>query len=70
MGHSIAYVKHPISAEAKAEIRAKGLRIIDARFAPDGAEIYGETPLLDQVDKPAPAKRGRPKKVTNADTDN
>ena len=64
MGHSIAYVKHPISAEAKAEIRAKGLRIIDARFAPDGAEIYGDEP----VKKPAPSKRGRPKKVKNADT--
>ena len=66
MGHSTAYVKHPVTPEQKASIRAKGLRIIDAKFAPAGADIYGEEP----VKKPAPSKRGRPKKVKNADTDN
>ncbi|WP_353338576.1 hypothetical protein [Pelagimonas sp. KU-00592-HH] len=35
----IAYVKHPITTAQKKEICAKGLRIIDARFAPEGADI-------------------------------
>ena len=30
----IHYEKHPVSAERKAELRAQGLRIIDAKFAP------------------------------------
>ena len=30
----IHYEPHPVSRERKAELRAKGLRIIDARFAP------------------------------------
>lgn len=38
----IAYVKHPVSAKTKAELVAKGFRIIDARFKPKGAdEIEG-----------------------------
>lgn len=31
----IAYEPHPVSAERKAELRAAGLKIVDARFAPD-----------------------------------
>ena len=34
----IHYEPHPVTNERKAELRAKGLRIIDARFAPDGYE--------------------------------
>lgn len=30
----IAYEPHPVSAERKAELRAAGLKIVDARFAP------------------------------------
>lgn len=30
----IKYVKHPVSKELKAELRAQGYTIIDARFAP------------------------------------
>lgn len=30
----IAYEPHPVSAERKAELRAKGFRIIDAQFKP------------------------------------
>lgn len=30
----IHYEPHPVSRERKAELRAKGLKIIDARFAP------------------------------------
>ena len=63
MKHPIAYVKHPVSAETKAEIRAKGLRIIDAKFAPKGAPIYGKETLEEtQAEEVKPKKRGRPKK--------
>lgn len=30
----IAYEPHPVSAERKAELRAKGFKIIDVRFKP------------------------------------
>lgn len=33
----IHYEPHPVSPERKAELRAKGLRIVDARFAPKDA---------------------------------
>jgi len=32
----IAYEPHPVSSERKAELRAQGFKILDARFAPDG----------------------------------
>lgn len=32
------YEKHPVSPERKAELRAKGYKIIDARFAPGKQE--------------------------------
>ena len=35
MTEKIAYEKHPVSPERKAELRAKGYKIIDARFDPD-----------------------------------
>lgn len=31
---NVIYEPHPVSRERKAELRAKGLKIIDARFAP------------------------------------
>lgn len=31
----IAYEKHPVSPERKAELRAQGMKIIDARFKPN-----------------------------------
>lgn len=31
----IAYLKHPVTPERKAEFRGKGFTIIDARFEPD-----------------------------------
>lgn len=31
---TVYYEKHPITAERKAELRAKGYRILDAKFAP------------------------------------
>lgn len=38
----IAYTIHPVSAELKAELRGKGFKIIDARFARDGDEIFNK----------------------------
>lgn len=38
MSEKIVYEKHPVSPERKAELRQKGYKIIDARFAPDGYE--------------------------------
>ena len=59
----IAYVKHPVSRELKNKVRGEGFRIIDAKFAPKGAEIYAvqEEEKAEEV-KPAPRKRGRPRK--------
>jgi hypothetical protein len=34
----IAYEKHPVSAERKAELRAGGFKILDVRFKPADAE--------------------------------
>ena len=33
---NIYYEKHPVSVERKAELKSKGYKIIDARFAPKG----------------------------------
>ena len=33
---TIHYEPHPVTPERKAELRAKGLTIIDAKFAPAG----------------------------------
>lgn len=55
----IAYEPHPVSPERKAELRAKGYKIIDARFAP--ADWQGDEP---ETVTEAPAKtRGRPRKA-------
>ena len=35
MGEKVVYEKHPVTAERKAELRQKGYKIIDAKFAPD-----------------------------------
>lgn len=35
MDEKIVYEKHPVTAERKAELRHKGYKIIDAKFAPD-----------------------------------
>ncbi len=48
----IAYEKHPVTPERKAELRAQGFKIIDAKFKPEEA-----------APAPKPKKRGRPKKV-------
>jgi hypothetical protein len=35
MSEKIVYEKHPVTAERKAELRQKGYKIIDDKFAPD-----------------------------------
>lgn len=40
----IHYEPHPVSPERKAELVAKGVRIIDAAFAPEGWTPEGEDP--------------------------
>jgi hypothetical protein len=35
----IAYVVHPVSAKVKQSLRENGMKIIDARFAPEDAKI-------------------------------
>lgn len=36
----IKYVVHPVTADQKQEIRNQGFKIVDARFAPKGEEVY------------------------------
>lgn len=38
----IAYEPHPVSPERKAELRGQGLKIVDARFAPDGHVVEAD----------------------------
>lgn len=35
----IWYEPHPVSPERKKELRAKGYKIIDAKFKPESAEV-------------------------------
>jgi len=35
MDEKVVYEKHPVTAERKSELRQKGYKIIDAKFAPD-----------------------------------
>lgn len=35
----VHFEPHPVTPERKAELRAQGLKIIDARFAPPGAVV-------------------------------
>ncbi|NMX91996.1 MULTISPECIES: hypothetical protein [unclassified Pseudomonas] len=60
MDEKVIYEKHPVSAERKAELRQKGYKIIDAKFAPDDYE------------HPEPVKKGardsdRPSKGLNVE---
>jgi len=68
----IAYEPHPVSAERKAELRAQGFKIMDARFKPlDVADAVGadadalqteETETEAQAETPV-KRRGRPRKA-------
>lgn len=62
----IIYEPHPVSPERKAELRAKGLRIVDAIFKPMDTESVAQLPEKQKstLDENAvePKKRGRPAK--------
>jgi hypothetical protein len=71
----IAYEPHPVSPERKAELRAQGYKIIDARFEPIGDVAAVGADAIHPLDHDgdgvlggslpdgvAPRKRGRPKK--------
>lgn len=45
MKHPIAYEPHPVSPERKAELRAQGFIIVDARFKPADYEEPKAEPL-------------------------
>lgn len=46
----IHYEPHPVSAVRKAELIAQGLKIVDARFAPENwVSEAGTSPDLDQL---------------------
>lgn len=46
--HPIYYEPHPVSPERKAELRAKGYRIVDAQWMPEGYVNPGEEPEEQQ----------------------
>ena len=48
MSEKIAWEKHPVSPERKAELRAQGYKIVDARFKPtDAVDPEPENPAID-----------------------
>lgn len=50
MEEKVIYEKHPVTAERKAELRQKGYKIIDAKFAPDE---YEHPEPIKKVDRPS-----------------
>lgn len=55
------YEPHPVSAERKAELRAKGYQIIDAIFAPLSVKELEQTPIQEVA--PLVRRRRPPKTV-------
>ena len=45
----IHYEPHPVSPERKAELVAKGVRIIDAAFAPEGEDPKGKAKAVPKA---------------------
>lgn len=58
MEQKIAYEPHPVSPERKAELRAQGYKIIDAKFAPDGYEHQAAAAQDGEGDKGVSDKLG------------
>lgn len=53
----IVYEPHPVSPERKAELRAQGFKIVDARFAPlDLTEAVGADALQAKTETKAEAE--------------
>ena len=58
----IIYEPHPVTPERKAELRAAGYKIIDARFAPEPVDVPRPVEIETNVVEPTPVeppKRGR-----------
>ncbi|UXC20013.1 hypothetical protein [Comamonas squillarum] len=55
MTEKIAYEKHPVSPERKAELRAQGFKIIDAQFKPAQAQEHSS----EGEGEHSASKRGR-----------
>lgn len=56
---SIVYEPHPVTPERKVELRAQGLRIIDAQFKPADVESTDESAAPEAPAAPARTSRGR-----------
>lgn len=54
----IKYEPHPVTPERKAELRAQGFKIIDARFAPPGEVVEPQ----DDAPKPR-ARKTKPEPI-------
>ncbi|WP_055134588.1 HeH/LEM domain-containing protein [Pseudomonas mediterranea] len=54
----IHYEPHPVLPERKAELRGQGLRIIDSRFQPTGAQIETISPTREELDSALSALPG------------
>ena len=57
----IVYEPHPVSPERKAELRAAGVKILDAQFKP--ADYEEAAPPVEDAPAIAAPKRGRPRKA-------
>jgi len=55
------YVEHPVTPELKAELIASGARIVDARFAPPGADIYKAKAEAETAPEAEPEAKPKPK---------
>jgi hypothetical protein len=63
---NIHYEAHPVTPERKAELRAKGLTILDAAFAPEGWQSDGiqtQDKTETKAETSPSLKRGRPRKA-------
>lgn len=60
MDEKVVYEKHPVTAERKSELRQKGYKIIDAKFAPDDYE-HPEPIKAEKADKKVQAQKPEPK---------
>lgn len=55
---SLIYVKHPVSKQQKAKLQSLG-KIVDARFAPKGAEIFDADGVSQAKPKPTPRMKSK-----------
>lgn len=53
----VKYVAMPITVEQKKEYHRQGFRVIDARFAPEGAEVETATDVADDKAKKAAERK-------------